>query len=224
MTRTINGIVPSTRKDGRFVVHLDGDHSVTVSLEIIDRLRLVAGAALSAGTWTELERDVAVLATYDRALSLLAFRARSAAELRRRLVQKGEAGALVDAAVERLLANGVLDDAEYARQLARSKLLGQGVSRRRLQLELGKRGVDRSVADEAIAYVLADEAVDEGDVVRRAAARKLRSLAKVDPATRRRRLYAYLARRGYESDAINDAMRQVLDVAESRETRDSELE
>jgi regulatory protein len=149
--------------------------------------------------------------TYERALDMLEARARGADELRRLLVRKGEPAAEVDETIERLTRAGLLDDANYARQLARSKALGAGMSRRRIQQELSKRGVAREVSTEAIARVFEDESVDEGKLIERAAAKKLRTLGRLDEPTRRRRLYAFLARRGFDADDIQRVIRALLD-------------
>lgn len=148
--------------------------------------------------------------TYDRALDMLEARARGSEELRRLLVRKGEPPADVDAAIARLQANGLLDDATYARQFARSKLLGAGLSRRRLQQELSRRGVDRDLSADAIDAVFTDEAVDDATTIERVALKKLRTLSKLEAATQRRRLYAFLARRGYDADDIQRALRTLL--------------
>lgn len=140
--------------------------------------------------------------TYARSLDMLARAPRSVRDLRRRLLLKGEVEADVDAAIERLTAAGLLDDAAYARAFVRSKVSSQGFSRRRLQQELTKRGVARDVADSAIVEVLHDEEVDEVANVERAALKKLRTLGGLDAETRHRRLYAYLARRGYSVDEV----------------------
>ncbi|OYV72055.1 MAG: hypothetical protein B7Z72_05620 [Gemmatimonadetes bacterium 21-71-4] len=140
---------------------------------------------------------------------LLAARARSRAELRRQLLLKGEAAGSVDAALDLLERAGYLDDADYARQFARSKALGRGMSRRRVQQELAKRGIARELADAALADVFADEGVGEGEAVARLARRKLRSLVRLDAPTRRRRLYAFLARRGFEHDDISRVLRDL---------------
>jgi regulatory protein len=144
--------------------------------------------------------------TYDRALDLLEARARSVVELRRALIKKGEPVADVDSAIERLRRAGLLDDASYARQLARSKALGAGQSRRRIAQELARRGVARSVGDEAIAAVFDEEVVDEDGNIERVARKKMKTLAKLDSQVQRRRLYAFLARRGYDVDAINEVL------------------
>jgi len=133
---------------------------------------------------------------------MLEARARGVTELRRLLIQKGEPQADVDDAIARLQRSGLLDDAMYARQFARSKALGAGLSRRRLQQELTKRGVAREVSDAAIDDVFEEEGVDDSASIERVARKKLKTLDKLDIPTQRRRLYAFLARRGYDSDDI----------------------
>ncbi len=141
---------------------------------------------------------------------MLEVRARAVTELRRRLIQKGEPPEDVDAAIARLCEAGLLDDANFARQLTRSKALGGGHSRRRIQQELAKRGVARDVSDEAIAEVFEDEEVDEAASIERVARKKLRSLGSVDAPTRKRRLYGFLARRGFDADDIQRVLRILL--------------
>jgi regulatory protein len=121
---------------------------------------------------------------------MLEARARGVTELRRLLLKKGEPEPDVDAAIERLRANGLLDDDNFARQLTRSRALGAGQSRRRIAQELAKRGVDRDTASEAIDDVFEHEEIDESASIERVARKKLRMLAGVDVPTRRRRLYA----------------------------------
>ncbi|MFN2563828.1 MAG: regulatory protein RecX [Gemmatimonadaceae bacterium] len=204
----ITGIIPSPRKAGRFDVLVDGRHEATVSLDTVERLALAVGRPYDS-LRAAVAREAAVLSTYDRALNMLALRARSSRELRRQLVRKGEPADQVDVALARLLAAGFLDDAAFARQFARSKAIGAGMSRRRIQQELGRRGVAREVGEGAIDDVFADEDLDEAAVVELAARKKLRSLKNVAAETRNRRLFAFLARRGYDLDDIRRAIQAV---------------
>ena len=217
----ITALAGSAKKEGRYVVEVDRKPLATVSLDVIERLQLRVGLLVDEPLAARIVEEAAALGTYDRALNMLAFQARSSRDLRRRLVRKGELEAHADRAVARLVEKGLLDDGQFARQVARSKLVGQGASKRRLQQELFKRGVERPVADEAIAEVLGDERVDEGEVVERIARKKLGSLSGLDVATQRRRLYGFLARRGYDSDVIRRAMAAVL-VGDNREGEDGD--
>ena len=206
----ITGIVANPKSPGRFTVEVDDRPTVTVGLDTVERLELSIGREFD-DVREAVERDAATLHTFDRALTMLAFRARSERELRRQLIQKGEAEEHVDAAIARLAASGLIDDAGYARQLARSRVLGPGHSRRRLQAELFRKGVERSVADEAIAEVMEDESIDTDAIIERVARRKLQSLATLEPEVRDRRLWGFLARRGYDSDDIRRAIKAVTE-------------
>lgn len=207
---TITAITPSSRKPGRFALEVDGQEVALISIEAIERLRLGTGRTLDERAALEVAREAGILETYDRALNMLASRGRSSAELRRLLVKKGEPADRVDVAIGRLEQSGFLDDAAFARQFSRSKAVGAGLSRRRLQQELSKRGVARDVSAEAIEQVFVDEAIDEEASIERVARKKLRTLMSADAPTRKRRLYSFLARRGYDSSDISRVLRLLL--------------
>ncbi|HVE78196.1 MAG TPA: regulatory protein RecX [Gemmatimonadaceae bacterium] len=210
----ITDITESPRRPGRYVVSVAGRPGPTVSVETIERWKLAVGQPWEP-VGAAVEREGTALATYDRALNMLAARARSRRELERLLVRKGEPADLAREAIRRLEQAGYLDDAEFARQFARAKALGAGLARRRLAAELGRRGVERAVADRAVDEVFVDERVDEREGVERLVRKRLASLAGLDPATRRRRLYAYLARRGYGPDLIRVAIERIDSERES---------
>lgn len=206
----VTAIVASPRRSGRFDLAVDGKAAAVVSLDHVERFGLRVGRVLDEVDGAAVADAAAELATYDRAVGMLAAQGRSAKELRRRLVLKGELPKYADAAIERLTAAGLLDDGEFARQVARSRAVGRGDSRRRVAQVLAQKGIVRDVADEAVAEVYADEAVDEDAAVEVAARKKARSLAGLDAPTQRRRLYGFLVRRGYDGTAIRRAVDRVL--------------
>jgi regulatory protein len=202
----VTGISASARHPRRFEILVDGSTVATLSLDGIERLGVRIGAAYSESLANRVALEAAALHTFDRALAMLAARPRAARDLERMLVRKGEPAEHVAAAVERLIALGALDDAQFARQFIRAKISGAGLSRRRLQSELWRRGVARDVIDAALADVLEEDEVDESAQIAQVAAKKLRTLRSLDAATARRRLYAFLARRGYDGSAIRRVM------------------
>jgi regulatory protein len=150
------------------------------------------------------------VSAYDYALNLLTASQYTARNLRRKLVQKGFAADDADATIERLIGNALLDDTRYAAAFARGKLLGPGASKRRIRQQLYQRGIPGDVADAAIESVIEDESIDLEAVVEKDARKKLASLGGLEPPIIRRRLYAHLARRGYNIDEINSVMKLVL--------------
>jgi regulatory protein len=205
---SITAITPIPRRAGRFDVQVDGESMATLALDAIERLRLSIGRSVE-GLEERIAAESAQLKVYDRALNMLALRSRASAELTRSLVRKGEAREHVDRAIARLQEQGLLDDATFAQSFTRARVLGANQSRRRVQQDLSRKGVARDVSEAAIATVFEEEGVDQRELVEAAARKKLRSLTKLEPVVRRRRLYGFLARRGYDPDDIRRAMATV---------------
>jgi len=139
---------------------------------------------------------------YNYALNLLSARPYATRALHRKLIQKQYSAADADDAIRRLVDNGLLDDAKYAEQYARSKITSTGASKRRLQQDLFRKGIKSDVATNAIASVIEDDAIDPAAVIERVARKKLAQLGDLEPVVLRRRLFAFLARRGYDVDEI----------------------
>jgi len=142
------------------------------------------------------------LSAYDYALSLLAARPYATRALHKKLIQKEYPAADADDAIRRLVQNGLLNDEKFAEQYARSKILSTGASKRRLTQDLYRKGIKGDVASTAIANVIEDEEIDTAAVIERVARKKLAQLGDLEPLVIRRRLFAFLARRGYDVDEI----------------------
>ena len=130
--------------------------------------------------------------------------------MHRKLIQKEYSAADADEAIRRLVDNGLLDDEKYAEQYARSKILSTGASKRRLTQDLYRRGIKGDVATTAIANVIADEEIDTAVVIESVARKKLAQLGDLEPLVLRRRLFAFLARRGYDVDEIKSVVGRLI--------------
>ena len=207
----ISHIVPAPRHPGRFDILIDGVSTATLSLDAIDRLQLRVGRDV-AGLEERIVLEATQLAVYDRALNLLAFRARSSAELARALVRKGAQRVIVDHTIARLLEQGLLDDAAFARSFTRARVLGANQSRRRVQQHLARKGVSRSVSDAAIASVFEEEEIDQRGMVE-AAARKAHAdefiAGLIDPKGRK----GYDAHVGERGVKLSGGQRQRVAIA-----------
>jgi regulatory protein len=143
---------------------------------------------------------------YNYALNLLAARPYASRALHRKLIQKKYSAADADDVIRRLVDNGLLNDQKYAEQYARSKMLSTGASKRRLTQDLYRKGIKGDLATAAIGNVLADEDIDAASMIERVAQKKLAQLGNLEPLVVRRRLFAFLARRGYDLDDIKSVI------------------
>jgi regulatory protein len=205
----ITRIEPQKNHAERLNVHVDGAFRLALAAEIVLAEGLRAGDEISEARVAELEgRDQAWKAR-EAALNLLAFRPRTATELRRRLREKGYAPEIVDACVERLGETGMVDDSSFAEMFVRDRVRLRPHGKRRLTQELRAKGVDGEMAQAAIDGVMERENTTETDLARQAASR-WRTRPGEDRQSARRRLYGYLARRGFGAEAIMAVLDEAL--------------
>ncbi|AVZ39558.1 MULTISPECIES: regulatory protein RecX [unclassified Dietzia] len=133
------------------------------------------------------------------ALRLLRHRPRSEHELRERLLGKDHAPAAVDEALARVRVWGLVDDAEFASEWVRGRRRRRGRSRGALERELREKGVAEAHIARAVSHIdECDEHDHAAELVRaRLARRPTGSRRAADLQGERRRLVAFLGRRGY---------------------------
>jgi regulatory protein len=127
-------------------------------------------------------------------------------ELEQRLRRRGYGADEIAAVVARLTAARYLDDAEYARAWARSRARRLSLGPARLARELRARGLGAAHVAGALAEAAAE--ADPRALAEAAAARRLKGLRGVPAAAARRRLAAFLARRGFATAVIIDVCRR----------------
>jgi regulatory protein len=130
--------------------------------------------------------------------------------VRDRLRRGGYEPDAIEHAIARLHEWRYLDDADFARRWVENRTAHRPRGRRLLQQELRHKGIDGETARDVI-----DEAdLDEAGAAEALARRRLPSYAGDEPAAIRRRLGAYLARRGYGYDVIRTALDRALGEAD----------
>ena len=139
-----------------------------------------------------------------RAFRYLAHRSRTRTELERYLARRGYDDAVVAAALRRCEALGYVDDRAFAVSWAldRIRLKPRGIAR--IRMELREKGVSEEDAWAGIRHAFAEEGIEERDLLERAAEKRWRARRSEDPRTVRRRLAAYLERRGFPSNDIRE--------------------
>ena len=147
------------------------------------------------------DRGAAANARRD-ALRLLAYRARSQAEVRGRLEQRYPRE-VVDQVIAQLLERRYLDDAAFARDWRQRREQSRPRSEMVLKQELRQHGVDPEVIEEALEGFDAD--ANAYDAARTLA----RRLSGGDYSVYRRRVQSHLQRRGFSPEVIQDVARRL---------------
>lgn len=145
----------------------------------------------------------------DVAMATIARRSCSSTEIERGLCRRGFAKSVARETVERLVSAGLLNDAKFAEAFVRSRVASRRASAWALRRDLGRKGISRPVADAAIADGMKEARTDELELARAEAARKWRSLTKLDAATARRKLGAFLQRKGFTGQSVRAVLKEI---------------
>ncbi len=137
------------------------------------------------------------------AFLLLKFRLRSEKELCQRLEKKKYDTEIIEKTVSFLKEKGFIDDKYFAKSWIESRIK-KPLGIRRLKQELIIKGVDKAIIDSQINEIKKN--YPEEEIVIRIAKNRLNKLKGCDPEKARKRIYAYLLRRGFSPEIVIDLL------------------
>jgi len=205
---TLTALAPDPRQPGYRLVEVDRGRFASLPVEALDPLRLQVGSRLAPAVLDRLRELADIEAAERAALRALARRAHARLDLQRRLVKKQHPPAAVDAALERLASRGLLDDRRFAEQYAALRAT-RGKGPARLLGDLVAQGVERRTAEHAVRRALEEEGIDPGVEARAVATKRARQLAGLPVPVRKRRLLAFLVRRGYAGVPLRELVQEL---------------
>lgn len=204
----ITSLEADPRRATSMRIHVGGRPYCTVPADLARAERLQVGGEIDGAQHERLCRAADTEAAFRTVLRSLEARSYARADLARRLVRKGHARSAVDAALERVSALGLLDDAAFAANFVQTRS-ARGRGPVRLMRDLASMGVERSCIDAAIAAHWPD-GTDDAEVPLALATRRAAQLGGLARPVKRRRLLAYLARRGYSGRTVSAVVAKVL--------------
>jgi len=145
------------------------------------------------------------VSAYVDGLKMLARRELSEKQVRERLVRKGHEADVIDEAIARLRSERALDDARVAEAIARTETSIRRRGKLRVQMQIQRAGIDKSVAKRAVDAVF--DTIDDDALIEASLQKRLRGRATIADDKEFQRLYRYLAGQGFESDRIMKVLR-----------------
>lgn len=214
MAGKITALAYQKRNKDRVNVHLDGKFAF--GLAAIEAARLRVGQTLSDEEIVRLRMKDDIERAYGRALDYLSYRPRSESEVRRNLREKDVADRTVDVVIGRLKRAGFLDDREFARYWVNNRARFNPRGLRGLRHEMQQKGVSREIIDEALVTF------DVEAAARKTAEAGSLRLEHEDPSAFRRKLQAYMARRGFSYAVIKPLVEEMAEARRREEESESE--
>jgi regulatory protein len=199
----ITRMVAGKGREKRVNVYLDGEFALSLAAEVALKEGLSIGREITGDDLRALADADGYQRCLNAALRFLAYRPRSEAEVRQRLQKRGFEDGHIARVLARLKEQGLVDDAAFARYWLDNRESFSPRSRRLTGMELARKGLARDIIEDVLA------GLDEGASAYRAALSKARHLSPADYEDFRRRLVAYLGRRGFGYDIVRETVARV---------------
>ena len=210
--RVVGAIVPDARRPGSVRIVVEGRTLFTLASEAAAAESISPGHVVDEAQFERLSAAADQEAALRTAFRLLERRPFAAGDLARRLVQKGHPAGAASVAVEKASQMGLVDDRVFTRHYIETRA-ARGRGPLRLRRDLAALGVERGVVDRTLAEVLGPDGRQYPDA--EALARKRLGQLKGLPApAQRRRLVAFLARRGFGGDTVRQMVARLLKTSE----------
>ena len=213
MDHTITAITVQKRNPQRVNIDLDGEFAFGLSRIVAAWLHV--DRVLSDQDIAQLQAKETQEVAFQNALRFISYRPRTSAEIESKLTEKGYAEMVIQATIERLRANGLLDDGNFARTWVENQSTFRPRGQRALAFELRRKGV----TDDVIAQAL-EETPAEEELAYQAGTRQARKLAALERNEFRMKLSAFLARRGFSYGTIAPVVARIWEELHSPEGQD----
>jgi regulatory protein len=189
-------------------LEIDGARFGAIPRELASAEGLTVGRVVDPGLQERLATAADAEAAYRTVLRALEIRSYARGDLARRMLRKGHQRQAVEAALERAARFGLLDDEAFAQTYVQTRS-ARGRGPARLVRDLLSMGVERPLIDRAVAAVWSEES-DKRAMPLALAKKRAAQLGGLPRQTKRRRVVAYLARRGFTGRDITEIVDKVV--------------
>ncbi len=201
MSAKITALRVQKRNSNRVNVHLDGEFAFGLSRIVAAWLQV--GQELSPEKIAALKAEDSNEVALQRAVNFLSYRPRSRKEVQDNLRKHKVAEEVIEAVVQRLARNGMVDDRAFAQMWIENRSEFRPRGSFALRMELRQKGVPEATIEQAL------EGLDEETLAYQAGLRKASRFRDLDERTFKQKMYGFLSRRGFQYETIQAVVNRI---------------
>ncbi len=202
--RTVTDIQVQVKRNSRYSVFLDGEFAFGIDQDVLLKSGIARGDELSEEQVNKILELEEKKKAKDKAIRLLAVRARSKKEIRDRLRQVNCNEQVIGWVIAELERLELLNDSLFAIMYARNRMVTKPIGEFLLKQELQAKGLSEENIQKGVQEAYLE--VSEVKIARNLAAKTKRKYRNLDEIKARQKTNDFLLRRGFSWDIVNDIM------------------
>lgn len=206
----ITDISPQKKNKDRVNLFLDGKYAFSISLENLLKKKLKIDTNISNDEIAKLTANENLLKLLDRAIIFLSFRPRSEKEIEDYLAKKiavdsgvsfsqAQNSSLIEKIFVKLKKYNYINDIEFAKWWLASRSTSRPKGINFIKIELLKKGVSRQIIEKVL-----KGAPNQLKMAEKSIEKKIKTWQKIPVFDQKRKIYNYLASRGFEQEIIEE--------------------
>jgi len=200
----ITAITQQKNNKDRYSVFIDDNFAFGLIMQDIVYFKLKQGEEISQEKYDFIQNELIYIQAQDIALHYIAYKMRTEQEVRKKLFEKEYTEYIIERVIHFLIEYHYIDDMNYCKSYIKQRLQCNPKGAYVLKMELKQRGIKQSIIDKAIENSDIDELNDAIKLLQK----KCLYLDDIDEKNKKR-LFAFLQRRGYSYDIIKEAFAYV---------------
>lgn len=206
----ITDVSPQKRNKDKLNIFLDGKFAFSVSLENLVKKNLKVGKILTLDEISKILQIEKGQSLLDKTINFLSFRPRSEKETRDYLAKKiahdngvsffqAKNSKQIEKTIAKLKKYNYLNDLEFAKWwlLSRSSSNPKGINV--IKMELRQKGISQELIEKVLINT-----PNQLSLAKKIITKKQKYWQKLTPFEQKRKIYTYLAARGFDRDTIED--------------------
>lgn len=202
----ITGIEKQKRSKNRWNVYVDGAFVCGLYEDTIVKYGVKKDDRISERLFEEIKYYDEYLYAKKIALDYLSYRERSSDEIRKKLRSKSVSQDTIEKVLEHLRVLGLVDDEVFALKLIRDRINRRPAGKRLIRQKLFEKGVSKEIGEKTIGKVFLE--VDEKEIALKSFTKYYPKIKPKDIVQQKRKVFEYLARRGFGYEVINEIIRE----------------
>ncbi len=200
-----------------YIIYLNDGREILSYIDFIIKFKIKTGKQLTQEQIDEIKSSSELIFAKEIAYKFLSSRPRTQKEIEERLRQKGFDENIISRAVEEIKNYGFINDIEYARSFVFDRFRSKTLGKFALKQALLAKGVSNEVVEQVL--LERENVVDEFEIALDLANQKLKQIKtskkkKRDKSEQKRKIYEFLARRGFDWAVINSVIRKIFNDLE----------
>lgn len=197
--------ISTQKKHGYFNIFLDGQYCFSVSEEVLIAFNLHKGQELTQARLSEITAAKEVDYLYQQALTYLSYQLRSQAEIEAYLKQKNPTEVTLKQVLQKLQANRLIDDLQYAQSFVRTMAKTSDKGPKVICNLLRQKGIGENLIDEALTEFTLEQ---QQENLARLTTKLMRKYQNQAARLQEQKVTQALLNKGFSTDLIKQALSQ----------------